>query len=223
MSIKHWPKQERPREKLLDLGARSLSDAELLAIFLGTGLAGGDAVSVARQCLEEAGGLARLLTLPRQDFLAFKGLGPVKYVVLQASLELSRRYLQSELATTSFFQSTETAKQFFRAHIGREPREVFAVAFLNSQYEMIGCETLFYGTIDGAQVYSREVVKAALLHNAAAVVLAHNHPSGSLLPSDADLRLTKQLRLALDVVDIRVLDHIIVGNGSVSLAELGHM
>lgn len=221
MSIKNWPIDERPGEKFLSKGGKSLTDAELLAIFLRAGLKGLDAVSLARQVLVKAGGLSALLNLSQERFVAIKGMGEAKFIQLQASLELSRRLLQTELQQNAFFDSTQAAKDFFRVHLKNEQREVFVVAFLNSQYQLLQCETLFYGTINAAQVYVREVVKASLLNNAAAVVLAHNHPSGSLEPSDSDKRLTDRIKKSLKLIDIQVLDHIIVGNGAVSFAELG--
>lgn len=221
MGINDWPAAERPRERLLSLGPGSLSDAELLAIFLRVGVAGMDAVTLARTSLQQAGGLRTLLCMSEPEFTSLKGLGQAKYVQLQASLELSRRFLDAQLQQSSFFNSTSAAKHYFRAQLGREQREVFIVAFLNSRYELLVCEPLFYGTINAAQIYAREVVKAALRHNAAAVVFAHNHPSGSLEPSDADRRITRELTQALALVEIQVLDHIIVGNGTASMAELG--
>jgi DNA repair protein RadC len=221
MSIKEWPTNERPREKLIQHGAQSLSDAELLAIFLRVGIRGLDAVGLARFCLQQAGGLTELLSMPQAQFIQIKGMGNAKYVQLQASLELSRRHLQVALETNSFLNSTEIAKQFFRAQLQGLEREVFLVAFLNSQYALIHHEIMFTGTVDAAHVHVREVVKEALARNAAAVVLSHNHPSGSLEPSEADRHITRKIQQALEMVDIRVLDHILVGNGVVSFAELG--
>lgn len=223
MSMRHWPKGERPREKLLELGPTSLSDAELLAIFFRVGIKGMDAVTLARYCLQESGGLRQLLAMPAHTFVNLRGMGQAKFVQLQAGLELSRRVLLKTLKTSSFFSSIQTAKDFFQIQLAQQEREVFMVAFLSSQYALLKCEVLFSGTIDAAQVYVREVVKAALAQNAAAVVFAHNHPSGSLEPSDADQEITKKLTAALEVVDVKVLDHIIVGHGVVSFAELGLM
>ena len=223
MSIRQWPEGERPREKLLELGAKSLSDAELLAIFLRVGIPGMDAVMLSRYCLQESGGLSELLAMSKERFLSLKGMGAAKYVQLHASVELSRRVLETKLKTSDFFSSTDAAKQFFQTHLAHQEREMFMVAFLNSQYVLLTYETLFFGTIDSAQVYVREVVKAALAKNAAAVVFAHNHPSGSLEPSQSDRDITHKLANALKVVDIQVLDHILVGQGAVSFAELGLM
>lgn len=221
MSIREWPVGERPREKLLTHGAHSLSDAELLAILFRVGIVGFDAVALARWCLQQAGGLTQLMALSPGEFQKLKGMGEAKYVQLQGSIELSRRVLEGHLKMNQYFSSTQMAKNFFRAHLFRAEREVFIVAFLTSQYTLIRCETLFEGTINAAHVHVREVVKAALSFNAGAVVLCHNHPSGSLEPSDGDIEVTCRIKEALALVDVTLLDHILVGHGAVSFSELG--
>lgn len=223
MAIKTWPIEERPREKFLKQGGQSLSDAELLALFLRVGVQGMDAVSLAREVLTETGGLGELMALDMPGFNALRGMGPARFVELQAALELSRRCLEAKLKQASFLNSTSMAQHFFQLNLKNEEREVFAVAFLNSQYQLITWDILFQGTINAAQVYIREIVRAALKYNAAAVVLAHNHPSGCIDPSDADRRMTERIIQGLKLVDIQVLDHIIIGQGAMSFAEKGFL
>ncbi|MBZ9611531.1 RadC family protein [Rheinheimera maricola] len=222
MSIRHWPATERPREKLLDRGAMALSDAELLAIFLRTGIAGTDAVTLARQLLNQFGSLRRLLGASQNDFCAAKGLGEAKFVQLQAVLELSKRYLQQQMQRDTVFSEPDTVKRYLQHAISAEQREVFLLLYLDSQHRLIKAEPLFSGTIDASPVYPRIVVQQALAHNAAAVILAHNHPSGVAEPSRADKAITERLVQALMLVDIKVLDHFIVGDADViSFAERG--
>jgi DNA repair protein RadC len=222
MAIRHWPAGERPREKLLERGARALSDAELLAIFLRTGHAGKSAVDLARDLLGQFGGLAALLAADQQGFCAGKGLGPVKYVQLQAVLELARRYFSAQLERGDAFTAPEGAAQYLQAHLSGHSREIFVALFLDTRHRLIATEDLFQGTIDGASVHPREVVRRALFHNAAAVIVGHNHPSGVAEPSADDRRITARLREALALVDVRLLDHFVVGAGEVvSLAERG--
>jgi DNA repair protein RadC len=222
MAIRHWPAGERPREKLLERGARALSDAELLAIFLRTGHAGKSAVDLARDLLTQFGGLAALLGADRQGFCAGKGLGPVKYVQLQAVLELARRYFGAQLERGAAFTAPDGAARYLQAHLSGQPREIFVALFLDTRHRLITTEDLFQGTIDGASVHPREVVRRALFHNAAAVIVGHNHPSGVAEPSADDRRITTRLREALALVDVRLLDHLVVGAGEVvSLAERG--
>uniref|UniRef100_UPI00404747B4 RadC family protein n=1 Tax=Rheinheimera sp. TaxID=1869214 RepID=UPI00404747B4 len=222
MSIRHWPATERPREKLLDRGAMALSDAELLAIFLRTGIAGTDAVTLARQLLNQFGSLRRLLGASQTDFCAAKGLGEAKFVQLQAVLELSKRYLQQQIQRDTVFNDPDTVKRYLQHAISGEQREVFLLLYLDSQHRLIKAEPLFSGTIDASPVYPRIVVQQALAHNAAAVILAHNHPSGVAEPSRADKAITERLVQALMLVDIKVLDHFIVGDADViSFAERG--
>lgn len=225
MSIRDWPADQRPREKLLARGPGALSDAELLAIFLRTGVSGTSAVALAQQLLNDFGGLRPLLAADRKTFCAGKGLGDAKYVQLQAVLEMARRHLDAELrAVDNLMDQPEAAARYFTAQLRDRRREVFAALFLDTRHRLIAYEELFAGTLDGASVYPREVVQAALAHNAAAVIFAHNHPSGVAEPSRADVAITTRLRDALALVDIRVLDHIVVGDGpTVSLAQRGHL
>lgn len=222
MSIRHWPAAERPREKLLQRGSESLSDAELLAIFLRTGTAGRNAIELSRDLLEHYGGLRAWLELPPARLTACRGLGPATTALLLAALELGRRYLLADLQRGDALANPDSTRRFLQARLRGYPHEVFACLFLDNRHRVIEYEALFRGTIDGASVHPREVVKAALTHNAAAVILAHNHPSGVAEPSQADLALTRRLREALGLVDIRVLDHLVIGDGAVvSFAERG--
>lgn len=222
MSITQWPLAERPREKLLALGPRALSDAELLAIFLRIGCAGKSAVDLARDLLVEYGGLRPLLEASQSDFCKGLGLGNAKYAQLQAVLEMARRHLSAAMKAGDLLTSPDLVRQYLSAQLRHQPREVFAVLFLDNQNRLIIYEELFFGTIDGASVYPREVVRRALMHNAAAVILAHNHPSGVAEPSQADERITRRLISALELIDVRVLDHMVVGDAEViSFAERG--
>jgi len=224
MAIKDWPADQRPREKLLQQGAGILSDAELLAIFLRTGVTGYSAVELARQLLTHFGSLRSLLEADQNDFCQQYGLGPAKFSQLQAVLEMSRRHLESILSRGDALSDAATTKAYLQQQLRAYQHEVFACLFLDNKHRMIAFEELFRGTIDGASVYPREVVKQALAHNAAAVIFSHNHPSGIAEPSQADIAITKRLKSALELVDIRVLDHIIVGDGqTVSLAEIGQL
>ncbi|MDT3719738.1 RadC family protein [Pseudomonas oryzihabitans] len=222
MSIKDWPTQERPREKLLEQGAQALTDAELLAIFLRTGVAGRSAVDLARQLLGEFGSLRALLQADLASFSTHLGLGPAKYSQLQAVLEMGRRHLAEGLKRDSALESPQQVRDYLKARLRHEPHEIFGCLFLDTRHRVLAFEALFHGTIDGASVYPRQVVKRALAHNAAAVILTHNHPSGVAEPSQADRLLTGRLKDALALVDVRVLDHFIVGDGEpLSMAEYG--
>jgi len=222
MAIKDWPADERPREKLLQSGAQILSDAELLAIFLRTGVTGISAVELARQLLRHFGSLRALLESDQKTFCQQHGLGPAKYAQLQAVIEMSRRHMESTLSRGDVLSDAATTKQYIQHRLRAYPHEVFACLFLDNKHRMIAFDELFRGTIDGASVYPREVVKQALSHNAAAVIFAHNHPSGIAEPSQADYAITQRLKSALEMVDIRVLDHIVVGDADcVSFAEIG--
>ncbi len=221
MSIKNWPEAERPREKLLNSGPASLSDAELLAIFLRTGVAGKNAVELARDLLEEYGSLKQLLSADKRRFCSSRGLGEAKYVQLQAVLEMSARYLRERIEQDVFSSPAQT-REYISTRLRGHPHEVFACLFLDNRHRLIAFEELFRGTIDGASVHPREVVRRAITHNAAAVILAHNHPSGVAEPSGADIQITQRLRDALALIDTRVLDHFIVGDGpATSFAERG--
>ncbi len=222
MAITHWPAAERPREKLLLQGADTLSDAELLAIFLRTGVPGKSAVDLARELLVTFGGLRPLLELDRKNFCGLHGLGEAKYAQLQAALEISRRHLLATLERGDAITSPDATRRYLSARLRAEQREIFACLFLDNRHRVLAYEQLFFGTVDGATVHPREVVKRCLGHNAAAVILAHNHPSGVAEPSAADERITRRLKEALALIDVRVLDHMVVGDGEVvSLAERG--
>ncbi len=222
MAISDWPAEERPREKLLTRGPASLSDAELLAIFLRTGMRGLTAVDLARGLLAEHGGLRRLLDADARRFCESPGLGLAKYAQLQAVLEMVRRYLRETLQRGDALRNPSDTRNYLTAQLRDRPHEVFACLFLDTRHRVIAFDEVFRGTIDGASVHPREIVKLALAHNAAALIFAHNHPSGIAEPSQADLRLTRRLREALLLVDIRVLDHLIIGDGAVlSFAEQG--
>ncbi len=222
MAIRDWPAGERPREKLLERGAEALTDAELLAIFLRTGVAGRSAVDLARDLLDGFGGLAPLLGAERARFCAAAGLGDAKYAQLKAVLEMSRRYLAENLRRGEALSCPADTFAYLRARLASYPYEVFACLFLDNRHRVMAYEELFRGTIDGASVHPREVVRRALGHNAAAVILAHNHPSGVAEPSQSDEHITRRLREALALIDVRVVDHVVVGDGAcVSFAERG--
>lgn len=222
MPIIDWPEAERPREKLLHRGAEALSDAELLAIFLRTGTRGLTAIDLAYNLLDHFSSLRDLFNADLGEFSQIKGIGPAKYVQLQAVLEMSKRYLNETLKKQDVISSPDATRQYLKMQLRDKPYEVFAALFLDNRHQIIKFEELFRGTIDGASVYPREVVKKALAHNAAAMIIAHNHPSGVAEPSSADERITLRLKDALGLVDIRLLDHLIIGDGEiVSLAERG--
>ena len=224
MSIRDWPAAERPREKLLEHGSSSLSDAELLAIFLRTGVSGKSAVDLARHLLTEFGSLRALLEADLRAFCRQVGLGPAKFSQLQAVLEMSRRHLAERLRRDSALQSPQAVRDYLKSLLRHEPHEVFGCLFMDSKHRMLAFEVLFRGSIDSASVYPRQVVKRALAHNAAAVIFCHNHPSGISEPSQADSLLTQHLIKALDLIEVRVLDHFIVGDGQpLSMVERGWM
>lgn len=219
MTIKDWPEEERPREKLLARGAAALTPAELLAILLGSGMRGRSALDMGRDLLGGAGSLNALLA---SDLADVPGLGPAKRARLVAALELARRCLGEELYTRTALVSPRDSASFLKAQLAHKPYEVFACLFLDNRHRVLAFEELFRGTLDGASVHPREVVRASLKHNAAAVILAHNHPSGIAEPSAADRNITRQLRDALQLVGVRVLDHLVVGAGEpTSMAARG--
>ncbi len=220
MPITDWPEAERPREKLLSRGAASLSDAELLAIFLRTGTAGRSAVDLARDLLLHFGSLRKVFDASLNTFSQVKGMGEAKFCQLHATLELARRHLAETMEHQSALTSPSLTRRYLQSHLRDYKHEVFACLFLDNQHRVLSFDILFQGTINSATVYPREVVKTALQKNAAAIILAHNHPSGNPEPSQADIRLTGRLKDGLALVDIRVLDHMIVGDAEVvSLAE----
>ncbi len=222
MSIRDWPQNERPREKLLRGGGSSLSDAELLAIFIGSGGRGEDAVARGRALLGEYGSLRALLSQSPAALRRARGIGPATACRLLAALEIGSRHLSEALQRGSAIQDPAGAGSLFRHRLRDQPHEVFACMFLDTRHRMIAFEELFRGSIDGAEVHPREVVRRCLEHNAAAVIFGHNHPSGVAEPSAADRSITLRLRDALGLVDVRVLDHFVVGDGApVSLAARG--
>ena len=223
MTFKDLPPDLRPREKLVARGASALGDAELLALLLRTGLPGKNVLQLAQEVLERFGGLAGLLRASLDDLKAVKGLGgTAKRAQLAAVLEIARRALGEQLRARAVFDSPESVGQYLQLHLGGRPHEVFAVLFLDAQHRLIALEELFRGTLTQTSVYPREVVVRALHHHAAAVVLAHNHPSGDVTPSRADEMLTRTLQGALALVDVRVLDHVVVGaGGTLSMAQKG--
>lgn len=222
MGIKDWPADKQPREKLLAHGASTLTDAELLAIFLRTGSPGKSAVDLAQELLVEFTSLRALMQADCATFTQAKGLGNAKYAQLQAVLEMARRHTFEQLDRGDILTSPEATRAYLSNELRHYPYEIFACLFLDNQHHILKFEQLFRGTIDGASVYPREVVKKALEHNAAAVIFAHNHPSGISEPSQADRLITDKLRDALALIDIRVLDHFIIGDGlPYSFAEHG--
>ena len=223
MAITDWPTSERPRERLLEYGAESLSDAELLAIFLRTGVKGKSAVDLARELLNVFGGLRNLLSADIKTFCEAKGLGEAKYTQLQACLEISRRYLFESLDKEGPLTNPEQAKQFLLMRMRDYSKEVFACLFLDTKNRVIEFKELFTGSLNSAEVHPREVVKEALKLNAHAVIFAHNHPSGDAKPSQSDIDLTACLKDALSTVEIKLLDHLVVGDSVESFAEQGYL
>ncbi|CCG38517.1 RadC family protein [Xanthomonas citri] len=222
MHIHDWPTHERPREKLLARGATALSDAELLAILVGSGLRGQDAVQTARDLLHRHGPLRLLLDRPAKALTRLPGLGPASACKLTAAMELAQRHLMSALERGEALSDPPSVGRYFSQRLRARAYEVFAVLFLDNRHRAIAFEELFTGTIDGADIHPREVVRRALLHNAAAVIVGHNHPSGNPEPSEADRAVTKRLLDSLELVDIRLLDHFVIGDGRpVSFAERG--
>ena len=228
MSIKDWPADDRPREKLLQRGSDALTDAELLAIFLRIGVAGQSAVGLARELLQRFGSVAGIVAASPDEFCAVHGMGTAKYVQLQASIELARRALASAMTERPLLNSPDIVKDYLRLSLGHERVEVFVALWLDAQHRLIDMQVLFRGTLAQTSVYPREVVRAALAKNAASVILAHNHPSGNTNPSQADRSLTRMLKDALALIDVSVLDHCIVGRGEAnsavrSMAMMGEM
>ena len=222
MAITDWPAAERPREKLIELGAEALSDAELLAIFLRVGVTGKSAVDLARDLLTQFGSLNGIFAATEHELVQVHGIGTSKYVQLQAIFEMSRRALNEQLQQRDVFKSPQQVRDYLVLKLGSLTREVFLVLFLDTQNHLVATEEMFAGTLTQTSVYPREVVKRALHHNAASVIFAHNHPSGIAQQSQADELLTKQLKQALALVDVRVLDHFIVaGNNTLSFLERG--
>lgn len=213
MSIKDWPASERPREKLLKQGPNVLTDAELLAIFLRTGVQGKSAVDLAKQLLSEFGSLRAILEADLPTFSSHLGLGEAKFAQLQAMLEMSKRHLAERLQKGSVMDSPQTVKDYLCAQLRGEPHEAFGCLFLDSKCCVIAYEHLFFGSINESVVYPRQIIKRCLHFNAAAVILTHNHPSGSSIPSHNDILLTEAIIKALAYIDVKVLDHLVIGEG----------
>ncbi len=222
MAIKDWPADERPREKLLQKGESTLSDAELLAIFLRTGVRGKSAVDLARELLEQFGSLSAILGADKDTFCQAHGLGVAKFVLLQASLEVSRRFLFAKSTQQDVLTSPDAVRQYLSMKLRNLEYEMFVCLFLDNKHRVIEYQEMFRGTLASASVHPREVVKASLVANAAAVIIAHNHPSGVAEPSDSDICLTQTLKDALGLIDVRLLDHLVIGHERpVSFAERG--
>jgi len=213
MSIAQWQAGEAPRDKLLERGEQALSDAELLAVMLRTGYRNCSALQLARDLLDQFGGLAGLVRVDGPRLLAWPGVGSAKYAQLRAALELARRQALQQVQASDVLSNPGDTLRFLQYHLGTHNREVFCCIFLDSQHQVLCCEDLFFGTLDGAAVYPREVATRALQYRAAAVIFGHNHPSGIAEPSSADRRITERLCAALGLLDIRVLDHVIIGRG----------
>lgn len=224
MAIVDWPQEKRPRERLIREGAQALSDAELLAIFLRVGVAGQDAVQLGQQMMHHFGSLQRLFGATLPEFAAMHGLGPAKFAQLQAVMELARRAILEEVTAGDMLSSPRAVKEYLRVTFAGKPFESFHVLFLDVKNRLIDAKEMFRGTLTHTAVYPREVVKEALARNAASVMLAHNHPSGTPDPSESDLLLTRALMQALALVDIRILDHFVVAGHQVhSFAEHGQL
>ncbi len=222
MAITEWPAAERPREKLLQQGAQSLSDAELLAIFIRTGVRGKTAVDIGRDLINEFGGLRAILTTDEKGICSASGFGPAKYALLQAARELGRRFLDEELKRQGALTNPKQVSAYLTHRLRDQHREVFAIIYLDNRHRVIEYEELFYGTLNGATVHPREVVKSVLRHNAAAIIIAHNHPSGIAEPSASDAAITLKLQQALQLIDVKLLDHLVIGDGEfVSLSDRG--
>lgn len=222
MAINQWPAADRPREKLLSSGAKSLTDAELLAIFLRVGVKGMSAVDLARHMLDHFGSLRDLLNANYQEFSTVKGLGAAKFAQLQASVEMARRHFAQNLDRKDLLDHPQAVRNWLLQKLRDYPHEVFVALWLDNRHRLIKYSELAHGTINGASVHPREVLKAALANNAASVIFAHNHPSGIAEPSNSDQALTTRLQQALQLIDIRLLDHIVIGDGiTVSFAERG--
>ena len=220
MSIKTWPESEKPREKLLSSGSPALTEAELLAIVLSTGQRGRSALALARDLLLEFGNLSGVISAKTEKLQAVSGLGPAKAANLKAIQEIGLRTDMLDLKSKEALTNTSKAKDYLRARFRQHEIEIFSAIFLDTQHRVLAFEELFKGTIDGAAVYPREVVKRCIAHNAAAIILAHNHPSGVAEPSQADIAITAKLKQALALVDVRVLDHLVIGaNEVVSLSD----
>ena len=220
LRVKEWPAHERPRERLLKYGTDKLTDAELLAVFIGSGTRQRDAITLARHLLSEFGGLRGIMRSPRKQVCKMHGFGEVRYARMQAMLEIVRRSLLETLRESGVMTNPDTVREYLILKMRDYEHEMFACLFLDNTHRLIQFEELFHGTIDNAVVHPREIVKRALHHNSAAVILVHNHPSGNSAPSDADKDITAELQKSLNLVDVRVLDHFVIGETISSFAEL---
>ncbi|QJR81022.1 DNA repair protein RadC [Alteromonas pelagimontana] len=221
-NVKSWPLLERPREKLLHFGPAGLSDAELLAVLLGSGMVGRCVMTVARELLQRFGSLGGIAKASKQEFCAVHGIGEVKYAQLQSALEVTRRVLEEPLRRQSAFHHVNDVTRYIQAHLKNQEKEHFGMLLLDSQHQLIVFRIMFTGTINSAAVYPRELVKQVLADNAAAIILVHNHPSGVPEPSQADISLTRDVVSAMALIDVSVLDHFIVGDTkTVSMAQRG--
>lgn len=222
MPITDWPLEDRPREKLMRRGEQALTDAELIAIFLNVGLRGKTALDIAKELLSEYGNLKKLLGAPSHLVINKPGIGIAKYAQLKAAIELGRRYLNQHHTIGSVLNSSQLTQQFLTYHLREHKNEVFACLFMDNHLRLICFEKLFYGTINETSVYPREILRRGLCHNAAKIILAHNHPSGNPMPSLADKEITALIKQALNLVDMDVVDHIIIGDpDNFSFAEAG--
>ena len=223
-SLQEWPTNEKPREKLINKGAQSLSDSELLAIFLRTGTQGKNVIELSHEIIQYFGNLKSLFSASEKEFCQIKGLGRAKYVQLQACLEMSNRHLAEEITLHDVMENPEQVKQYVQSRLMSKPNEIFAVLFLDNQHRVIAFEELFFGTINASSVHPRVVLQRCLALNAAAVIVTHNHPSGVSEPSISDIDITKTLKTALSLIDVRLLDHLVVASHKVtSLAERGQI
>lgn len=224
MPITHWPEADRPREKLIQRGEKALTDAELIAIFLKTGVKGKSALDLGKQLLQEYGSLKKLFAAPLADLLKHEGIGITKYATLKAALEIGRRYHSEPVQIGSVLKNSTMTRNFLSDRLREHKNEVFACLFMDHHCRIISFEELFQGTINRAMIYPREIVRRGLFHNAAKIILAHNHPSNVATPSEADKEVTVFIKEALNLVDIEVVDHIIIGNPeNFSFAEAGLM
>lgn len=225
MSYLHqWPKEERPREKLLSKGAKSLTDSELLAIFLRTGTQGKNVIELSREIIQHFGNLKKLFAATEKEFCQIKGLGRAKYVQLQACLEMSQRHIAEQIGQQDVMENPAQVKQYVQSRLMGKPNEVFAVMFLDNQHHVLAFEELFFGTINASSVHPRVVLQRCLANNAAAVIVTHNHPSGVAEPSLSDIDITRTLKTVLSLIDVRLLDHLVVASHQViSLAERGQI
>ena len=220
--MKDWPLKEKPREKLLAYGAATLSDAELIAIFLRTGIKGSTALDLARKLIARFGNIRHLLEAKIQKFCELPGVGAAKYAELQAALELSRRYLLTTLKRENVIKNPQIIKNYLISKLRHRHHETLACVFLTHQLHLISFEELFHGTINKVSIYPRCIIQRALEQHAAAIILAHNHPSGHPLPSQLDIDFTRNIKKVLDIVDIRLLDHLVIGESDIySMAEHG--